>query len=87
MNRRLCLVVCSCLFIFSCKLTDKKQSASADNKLFAKFLDNYYEKQIRLFRSMPPKTEIIVTMTGSRLILLIVIKKNYMPFTQIILTH
>ncbi len=50
MNRLLRLAIfISFFFSSSCKLMDKKQSATSDNKQLASLLDNYYESRMRLF--------------------------------------
>ena len=49
MNRLVCFAVCLYFCLLSCKLMDKKKPADEADKKFEQLLDNYYEKQMRLF--------------------------------------
>jgi uncharacterized protein (DUF885 family) len=51
MNRLLLPAILISFFFswYSCKLMDKKQFATTDNKQLARLLDNYYESRMRLF--------------------------------------
>src|ERR1700761_3950897 len=45
MNRLFSLIACTFFLICSCKLMNKKPVG--DDKLFAQFLDNYYEQELK----------------------------------------
>lgn len=49
MNRLICLITFACFFISSCKLMDKKESATAGDIQLNQLLDNYYEEGLKLF--------------------------------------
>src|SRR5579871_169742 len=48
MKRIFLAIVCMAYLLSSCKLMNKKQAEGTSDKMFAQFLDNYYEQNLKL---------------------------------------